>query len=231
MANITSVSSCSGKQISEQIHTWESRFLSTFYICENLETHLNKLPCAYGFTATLLPLLTSLCCYFLERSRACGVCSAQACSWELWCEPPCAPFWLWATQSPPDQSGYDRIYSDSVFLFPKRVSYVWIPQLYANNRSYKKWWMSDQRWAEFNCSCLTEAWTGDRANIYWFLLCMASQILSLGTCSPPKVEAGFLEENWLLATQPPQMKETRSLWRPSQAAQESSSLFHMKFVH
>lgn len=84
-ANITSVSSCSGEHISEQIHTQESRFQSMFYICENLETHLNKLPCAYGFTAALLPL----CCYFFERSRVCGVCSVQASAErELWGEQP-----------------------------------------------------------------------------------------------------------------------------------------------
>lgn len=41
-------------------------------MCENLETHLNMLPCAYGFTAALLLLLTFLCCYFLVRSKACG---------------------------------------------------------------------------------------------------------------------------------------------------------------
>ena len=50
----------------------ENRFQSRFYMCENLETHLNMLPCAYGFTAALLPLMTSLCCYFFVRSKACG---------------------------------------------------------------------------------------------------------------------------------------------------------------
>lgn len=50
----------------------ENRFQSRFYMCKNLETCLNMLPCAYGFTATLLPLLTSLCCSFFVRSKACG---------------------------------------------------------------------------------------------------------------------------------------------------------------
>lgn len=65
--------------------------------------------------------------------------------------------------------------------------------------------------------------------IFFFVWLLS--ISSLETCRTPKVEAGFLVENCLLATQLLQIKEPSSLWCPSQAAQESSSLFHMKLFY
>lgn len=80
-------------------------------------------------------------------------------------------------------------------------------------------------------ACLLQWLVQESGQIFNPFFVWLLNICSLETYWPPKVEAGFLEENWLLATQPPQIKQPESLWHPSQAAQESSSLFLMKLFH
>lgn len=118
------------------------------------------------------------------------------------------------SQSPPDQSGYDKICSGSAFPFPKRVNCVWTCFMPITDPTKNDQCLTKD--GPSSTACLLQ-WpvqeTGQIFSNHFFVWPLS--ICFLETRRLSKVEAGFLE-NWILSIQHPWIKEPRSLWHPSQ---------------